>query len=136
MYDSKLERDFHKLWKKQTKVPLKPQHKFHPVRKWAFDFAHIPTLTAIEIQGYGEGHTSYEGMMSDYEKHNEALRYGWVTIYIMSAHLTPKKAVQTIRYILDIIQSRPERVQPKLQSYRPRSPYEAAIERLLDDRSL
>lgn len=132
MYDSKLERKFHSHWKQITKTPLVLQHKFHSTRQWRFDFAHIPTLTAIEIQGFGEGHTSYDGMHSDYVKHNEAIRHGWVIIYLMSKDLGERNITRTIRYILDIIQNRPQRVQNIVKPI-PRSPYEDTIRKLLDD---
>lgn len=133
MYDSKLERDFHKRWKKATKVPLVTQHKFHPTRQWRFDFAHLPTLTAIEIQGYGEGHTSYEGMAADYEKHNEAIRHGWIILYIMSVHTTERNIGKTVKFILSIIDDRPKTVQKQLRPTTPRSLYEETIQKLLED---
>lgn len=132
MYDSKLERKFHTEWKKTTKTPLITQHKFHPTRQWRFDFAHTSTLTAIEIQGYGEGHTNYEGMASDYEKHNEAIRFGWVILYIMSHDISERKIKKTIRYILDILKDRPVTTQKQLRPKPPRSLYDELVNKLLD----
>jgi len=131
MYDSKLEKTFHSEWKKHSKFPLKPQHKFHCTRQWRFDFAHLPTLTAIEIQGFGEGHTSYEGMASDYAKHNEALRYGWIIIYIMSKDIDTKRIAKTIRYIESIITQRPITKPTKPSTPTPRNKFEEVVERLL-----
>lgn len=54
---------------------------------------------AIEIQGFGTGHTSYTGMQRDYFKHNEANRLGWVILYFMSTHLIPTKIGATMNYI-------------------------------------
>lgn len=60
--------------------PMVQQHKFHPTRKWPFDFAHVDTKTAIEIDG-GEfafgGHNRGAQMARDYEKRNEATLLGW-----------------------------------------------------------
>ena len=44
------------------------------------------------------------GMHDDYEKHNEALRYGWVTIYLMSKDLDEMTA--TLEYIKSIVDAR------------------------------
>lgn len=140
MYGSKLEKDFHSEWKKQTRVALTLQHKFHPRRKWRFDFAHLPSQVAIEIQGFGEGHTSYKGMRADYDKHNEAARYGWIILYIMSCDIQPNRISKTIAYILDTIDLRPPEVVRAVRSKKPAaiepkmSTYEKAIRRVLDGR--
>lgn len=140
MYGSKLERDFHSEWKKVSKAHLTPQHKFHPRRKWRFDFAHLPSLVALEIQGYGEGHTSYKGMRADYEKHNEAIRHGWVILYIMSCDIHPNRIGTTINYILDTIKLRPPEViravkQQKPAAIEPKlSPYQKAVNKVLHAR--
>lgn len=65
--------------------PMVQQHKFHPTRKWPFDFAHVDTKTAIEIDGgefmYRSGPAGAHGrgtqMAYDYEKRNEATLLGW-----------------------------------------------------------
>jgi hypothetical protein len=95
-YDnSPLEKAFALAWK-HTDIPILPQHKFHPKRKWAFDFAFPEVFLAIEIQGYGRGHASYLGMKSDYEKHNAAIEFGWTIIYLMKHDLEPKNMKETI----------------------------------------
>jgi hypothetical protein len=133
MYDSKLEKDFHKLWKSKSKLPLVTQHKFHPRRQWRFDFAHKPTLTAIEIQGYGEGHTSYDGMASDYEKHNQAILHGWIIIYIMSKDVTPQKMARTVTLIERIISNRPLAKQKVIADLPPpKNAFEDLVKKLLD----
>ena len=103
------------------------QHQFHPIRKWRFDFAHIPTLTAIEIQGFGEGHTSYQGMASDYNKHNEAVRFGWTFIYLMSHDLSEHKIDKTVNYIISIISNRPPAVPNKVRPTPGRTSYEEIV---------
>ena len=48
------ESKFAMLWKTRNMVPrieLVREYKFHPTRKWRFDFAHVATKTAIEIEG-------------------------------------------------------------------------------------
>lgn len=71
-------------------MPFQPapvtQLKFHPVRKWLFDFAWPDLLVAVEIQGAGKrgnkgGHQTHEGMQNDCDKNNAALELGWRLIY-------------------------------------------------------
>lgn len=60
------------------------QHKFHPTRKWRWDFAWPEWKLAVEIQGgswVGGGHNTALGQANDYEKHNEAVRLGWRTLF-------------------------------------------------------
>lgn len=54
--------------------------KFHPVRRWKFDFAFPDRLTAVEIEGgaWTNGrHTRGSGFIADMEKYNAAASLGW-----------------------------------------------------------
>jgi len=59
------------------------QHKFHPDRKWRWDFSwNYPDIKlAVEIQGgtwmKKGGHTTGVGQTKDYEKWREGVRLGW-----------------------------------------------------------
>lgn len=75
------------------------QYIFHPQRRWRLDFAWPEHKLAVEIQGFGTGHTSYKGMQSDYEKHNEALLLGWRFLYFMGADLVAPNLFQTINIV-------------------------------------
>lgn len=79
------------------------QHVFHPVRMWRFDFAWLQQKVAIEVQGFGEGHNSFEGMKNDYEKHNAALVLGWRTIFLMAPDLELIQASQTANLIATVL---------------------------------
>ena len=60
-------------------VPVR-EHRFHPSRRWRFDFAYPDEKIAIEIEGgvwIGGRHTRGSGFTSDCEKYNEAARLGW-----------------------------------------------------------
>lgn len=85
-------------------------------------------MTAIEIQGYGEGHTSYDSMRKDYQKHNEAVRHGWKLLYLMSHDLAPKRIKRTIDYVLSTIEGRPIKDIPTFETT-----YERAVKRLLGE---
>ena len=54
--------------------------KFHPIRKWRWDWADIKNKIAIEIQGgvwIGGRHTSGSGFVKDMEKYNAGVLCGW-----------------------------------------------------------
>lgn len=56
------------------------EHKFHPIRKWRFDFAIPQYLIAIECEGgvwSGGRHTRGLGYSKDCEKYNNATLLGW-----------------------------------------------------------
>lgn len=55
---------------------LEREYRFHPTRKWRFDFAFPSQKLAIEIEGFGR-HQTVTGYMTDLEKYNEATRLGW-----------------------------------------------------------
>ena len=56
------------------------EHRFHPIRKWRFDFAVPSSRIAIEIDGgvwAGGRHSGGAGQIKDMEKFNMAAIYGW-----------------------------------------------------------
>jgi hypothetical protein len=72
-----------KCYNMVQRIKLVREHKFHQSRKWRFDFAHIPTRTAIEIEGgiwNGGRHTRGSGYSKDCEKYNEAAKLGWCVL--------------------------------------------------------
>jgi very-short-patch-repair endonuclease len=104
------ERLFLMRWNSARHGPpeLTPQHRFHPTRKWAFDFAHVPSKTAIEIdggmwRGNRGGHTSGAGATRDREKDLSAIEKGWHVV-----RLTPAMAKDhaTLRVIRELIKER------------------------------
>jgi hypothetical protein len=103
-FDSELEVLFWKHWKKAypNSLPAK-QHKFCPGRNYRFDFAWLSKKVAIEIQGYGPGHNSREGMTRDYDKHYEALKLNWKVIYLTSIHLSPPRIIDTTNKIATLL---------------------------------
>jgi hypothetical protein len=48
---SRLESRFELLWRALGGPVLAKEFRFHPVRKWRADFAHLPSHTLIEIEG-------------------------------------------------------------------------------------
>lgn len=80
---SSLEREFITLWRVMGGPELEPEYRFHPSRKWRFDFAHPESRLAIELEGgtWGKGrHTTGKGYAADCEKYNAAAMAGWRVI--------------------------------------------------------
>jgi very-short-patch-repair endonuclease len=59
----------------------KREYRFHPVRKWRFDFAYPDRKIAIEVEGgtytRKSRHTSPIGYRQDCQKYNAANALGW-----------------------------------------------------------
>lgn len=86
-----LENKFHFIWKALNGPELKRQHKFHDTRKWTFDFAHVETRIAIEIEGgtwVNGRHNRGQGYESDREKYNEANFDSWRVFCLTSKMIT------------------------------------------------
>ncbi len=52
------------------------EHRFHPMRKWRFDFAWPNLKLAVELDGRGR-HQTVKGAREDCAKHNAAVILGW-----------------------------------------------------------
>lgn len=130
--DSELEEKmFHLLTR--CGFQFKQQHKFHPSREWRFDFAFIAHKIAIEIQGFGTGHNSYNGMSNDYEKHNSAILEGWLILYFMAHDLETENHPTTIYTVRTALEQRiPGSGQTNIQSDGRYSSYIEALRRRLD----
>jgi len=64
-------------------IKYEREHKFHPTRKWRFDFAFPEKMLAVEIEGgvwTGGRHTRGKGFVSDMEKYNAAAALGWTVM--------------------------------------------------------
>lgn len=56
------------------------EYKFHPTRRWKFDFCWPSKMVAVELEGgtwTGGRHTRPVGFEKDCEKYNEAAIMGW-----------------------------------------------------------
>lgn len=59
------------------------EYRFHPVRKWRFDYAVPALMIALEVEGgvwTGGRHTRGAGYLGDVEKYNEAALLGWLVL--------------------------------------------------------
>jgi very-short-patch-repair endonuclease len=88
---SRLEKRFELLWRAHGGPELEKEFRFHPVRKWRADFAHLESHTLIEIEGgiYVNGrHNRGAGFAADLEKYLEASLAGWRVIRLGPGELT------------------------------------------------
>ena len=74
------------------------EYRFHPVRRWRFDFARVDDKLAVEIDGltYGSrkgAHQTPQGVERDREKDAEAMLLGWKVLRI-----TPKMLKSGVAY--------------------------------------
>lgn len=85
---SVLEERFATLWQDAGGVPLQREVRFHPTRRWRFDFADPERKIAYEVQGglyqAQSGHRSHDGVKRDAEKLNSAQMLGWRVFQITS----------------------------------------------------
>lgn len=61
------------------------EHRFHPVRRWRFDYAWIEHKVALEVEGgvwTGGRHTRGAGFTNDLEKYSEAAIMGWCVLRV------------------------------------------------------
>jgi very-short-patch-repair endonuclease len=75
-----LETRFLTIWGRIDGPELVEELKFHPKRKWRYDFAHPATMVAIEIEGGiwdQSRHTRPIGFIKDCEKYNAGTNLGW-----------------------------------------------------------
>ena len=63
-----------------TRTEMVKEYRFHPVRKWRFDYAIPSHLIALEVEGgvwTGGRHIRASGFLGDMEKYNNAALLGW-----------------------------------------------------------
>jgi very-short-patch-repair endonuclease len=86
---SPLEDRFLACWVALGGRPLQREVRFHPTRRWRFDFAIIDKRIGIEIQGglyqAQSGHRSKAGVERDCEKLNAAQLLGWQVFFVTAS---------------------------------------------------
>ena len=84
---------------KAVHLPFVREYAFHPTRRWRFDLANVEKKLAIEVQGgiWSRGaHTTGTGVTRDIEKHNEAVRLGWMVLYATKETIEGGEALSLI----------------------------------------
>lgn len=76
--------------------------RFHPTRKWRFDFCDTISRVAIEIEGgvFGRGrHTTGTGFTEDCIKYLEANLLGWTVIRLTTGMITYANCQRVAEFI-------------------------------------
>ena len=76
---------------------VQPEFRFHPVRKWRFDYAVPEIRLAVEYHGHAgfvgkfgaSGHSSIKGLTNGCEKFNAATAAGWRVLEFTALHFRP-----------------------------------------------
>lgn len=80
------------------------EYRFHPTRRWPFDFAYPERKIAIEVQGgtwSGGAHGRGSGIERDYEKINAAQILGWTVLQFSTTMIKSGEALEAIEKILN-----------------------------------
>lgn len=91
---------FTTLCRSDLKVECIKEHKFHPIRKWRFDYAIPEHKIALEVEGgvwTGGRHTSPKGFLNDMEKYNTATLMGWRVLRTTPDELHTNTTLQMLR---------------------------------------
>ena len=78
------------------------EYKFHPTRKWRFDFAWPLLGLAVEVEGGvwiggGGRHQRGKGFIEDCTKYNEAVILGWRVIRVTTEMVKSGEAIKYIK---------------------------------------
>lgn len=79
------------------------EHRFHPQRRWRFDFAWPERKIAVEIEGgtFTRGrHVRPLGYEGDCEKYNEAALLGWKVLRFTTRQIAKGIALATLERAL------------------------------------
>lgn len=102
---SKLEAEFALQLRAHGVTASMREFRFHPTRKWRFDFAWPDQKVAVELHGatYSNGrHNRGTGMKNDADKTNAAQLLGWITLTFTSDHLKDGTAMQHVKEALGV----------------------------------
>lgn len=77
------------------------EHRFHPTRRWRFDWAWPAYKIAVEIEGgvfAGGRHSRGAGYRNDLEKYNSAHLMGWRVFRYLPEQVRDGQAVHDMTY--------------------------------------
>lgn len=86
------------------------EYRFHPERRWRFDFCWIGDSVALEIEGGVFGytdplrgqqakgaHSSAEGILRDIDKYNAAQLAGWMVLRVVPGELFTQVTAEMVK---------------------------------------
>lgn len=81
------------------------EYRFHPVRRWRFDWAWPSLKVALEVEGgvFVKGrHSRGAGMVKDMEKYNAAAALGWRLVRVTPKQVRSGEALTSIEQALSL----------------------------------
>lgn len=90
------------------KLSPETEYRFHPVRRWRFDYAFPDEMIAIEYEGIFRGksrHRTVSGYTKDCEKYNTAALLGWTVLRFTAVHLKDGTAFEMIQQAIDNVKN-------------------------------
>lgn len=81
------------------------EHRFHPVRRWRFDFAWPLQKIAVEVEGgvWTRGrHTRPSGFVRDMEKYNTAAALGWRVLRVEPKHMRSRDHLEKLKVLFQL----------------------------------
>jgi very-short-patch-repair endonuclease len=80
------------------------EYRFHPTRRWRFDFAWPDYMLAAEVEGgvwVRGAHNRGAGFIKDCIKYNEAALLGWTVLRFAGAMITDGVALDCLEQMLE-----------------------------------
>lgn len=82
---------------------MEREHRFHPTRRWRFDFSWPEKRVAVEIEGghwTGGRHVRGAGFEADCEKYLEAIVMGWRVLRVTGSLVKSGRALAAAEALL------------------------------------
>lgn len=79
------------------------EYRFHPKRKWRFDYAWPDQMLAVEVEGgvWTKGrHVRGKGYINDMEKYNAAMMLGWRLLRFTPEQIKETGSIRMIKEAL------------------------------------
>jgi hypothetical protein len=91
-------------WCQRNGLPVpEPEGRFHPTRRWRFDWFWLGDRVALEVEGgvwtHGR-HSRGAGMLADMLKYNEAAALGWKVLRTTPQTLKSRETLTLLRRVL------------------------------------
>jgi very-short-patch-repair endonuclease len=88
------------LWLRTLDAPeCVREYRFHPTRRWRFDFAWPEKMLAVEVSGFG--HHKLSRFKGDIEKFNEAAMLGWRVVRLWTDDIRSGAAYDVLEKALE-----------------------------------
>ena len=91
------------LCRNELKQECVKEYRFHPKRKWRFDYAFPAVKLALEVEGgvWTRGrHTRPKGFLNDVEKYNAATLLGWRVLRTTPTELYTNSTLNMLNFAI------------------------------------